>query len=45
MFGMKMRTDNRRPNSLFSPPSLFILALATGAAIWISKKSECEEDC
>ncbi|AFQ44151.1 hypothetical protein [Desulfosporosinus meridiei] len=43
MLGLKMRT--RKPDSLFSPPSLFILALATGAAIWISKTKECEEDC
>ncbi|SHH35476.1 hypothetical protein [Desulfosporosinus lacus] len=43
MFGIKMRT--RKTDSLFSPPSLFILALATGAAIWISKTRECEEDC
>ena len=43
MFGIKMRT--RKTDSLFSPPSLFILALATGAAIWITKSKECEEDC
>jgi hypothetical protein len=42
MFGTKIRT--RRTNSLFSPPSLFILAVATGAAIWISKTRECEVD-
>lgn len=45
MFGMNMRTRSIRRNSLFSPPSLFILALGTGAAIWISKKWDCEEDC
>jgi hypothetical protein len=42
MFGTKIRT--RKQNSLFGPPSLFILALAAGAAIWISKTKECQED-
>ncbi|SDH75992.1 hypothetical protein [Desulfosporosinus hippei] len=35
MFGMKKRTSN--PNSMFSPPSLFLHALTIGAAVWIGK--------
>ena len=45
MFGIRMRTRSIRPKCLLSPPSLFILALATGAAIWISKTKKCEKNC
>lgn len=44
MLGMKMRS--RKPNRLFSPPSLFILGLAAiGTAALIGKSCGDKDDC
>ncbi|EHQ90274.1 hypothetical protein [Desulfosporosinus youngiae] len=44
MFGIKMRS--RKPNRLFSPPSLFILSLAAiGTAALIGKSCGDKEEC